>query len=254
MGISPVTLLDSTEAFLYPAWPAPGNVRALTTTRAGGVSDAPYASLNLADHVGDDARAVQENRQRLYERASLPAEPLWLNQVHGIDVVEAAHANAGTRADGAYTNQTGVVCAVLTADCLPVFVCDQAGTEVALLHAGWRGLVAGVIEAGLRRFRAPASELLVWFGPAIGASAYEVGADVRDAFVAHERRAAEAFAPKTAGKWTMDIYRLARHRLEGWGVRAIYGGDHCTATQSGLFFSYRRDGATGRMASLIWLE
>lgn len=242
------------DGFLYPHWPAPRRVRALTTTRMGGVSAAPYASFNLATHVGDDPRAVQENRQRLYERARLPAAPLWLNQVHGVDVVDAGEADEGARADGAYTNQSGTVCAVLTADCLPVFVCDQAGTEVALLHAGWRGLLAGVIEAGLRKFRAPASELLAWLGPAIGANAYEVGADVHDAFVARARRAAEGFAPKAAGKWTMDLYRLTRQRLEGRGVREIYGGDHCTATEPALFFSYRRDGVTGRMASLIWLE
>lgn len=247
-------MANSFDGFLYPDWPAPRNVRALTTTRAGGVSIAPYASFNLGAHVGDDPRAVQENRQRLYERARLPATPRWLTQVHGTDVIEADTAGDGVRADGAYTNTPEIVCAVLAADCLPIFVCDQAGTEVALLHAGWRGLAGGVIEAGLRKFRAPASELLAWLGPAIGASAYEVGADVRDAFVARDRAAAEAFAPKAAGKWTLDLYRAARDRLEKWGVREICGGGHCTVSEPELFFSYRRDGATGRMASLIWLE
>lgn len=237
---------------LYPDWPAPASVHALVTTRAGGVSRGRYGSLNLAAHVGDDARHVQLNRERL--RSQLPADPVWLTQVHGTDVVDAARAVAATRADGAVARTRGVVCAVLTADCLPIFLCNRQGTEVALLHAGWRGLAAGIVERGLAALRSPSAELLAWLGPAIGATAYEVGDDVRQAFARGDVQVQDAFAAGRPGKWYMDIGRVARQQLLDRGVRAIYGGDHCTATQADLFFSYRRDGATGRMASLIWLE
>lgn len=237
---------------LYPDWPAPESVHALVTTRAGGASVAGYRSLNLAEHVGDDPAHVQLNRGRL--RAHLPADPVWLAQVHGVDVVDVAHAAPGRRADGAFTRTRHTVCAVLTADCLPIFLCNRQGTEVALLHAGWRGLAAGVVERGLAALRSPADELLAWLGPAIGAQAYEVGEEVRAVFVSPQPEAGAAFARARAGKWYMDISRIARQRLSARGVRAIYGGDYCTATQSDLFFSYRRDGITGRMASLIWLE
>jgi len=237
--------------FIVPDWPAPVSVRALVTTRAGGVSRGPYRSLNLGVHVGDDPERVRENRARL--RTLLPADPVWLEQVHGSDVIDAAQAAPGTRADGAYTRTRGVICAVLTADCLPIFLCDRAGTEVALLHAGWRGLVGGVIERGLAVLRAPPEDRLAWLGPAIGPRAYEVGEEVREAFVSRRPEAAAAFTPARPGKWYLDLYALARQRLEALGVRAIHGGRYCTASQPELFFSHRRDGATGRMASLIWL-
>ncbi|HEX7044183.1 MAG TPA: peptidoglycan editing factor PgeF [Burkholderiales bacterium] len=239
------------QQFIVPDWPAPASVRALVTTRAGGVSRGAYCSFNLGAHVGDDPAHVRENRARL--RAVLPADPVWLEQVHGSDVVDAARAAPGTRADGAYTRSRGVICAVLTADCLPIFLCDRAGTEVALLHAGWRGLARGVIEQGLAALRAPPEDRLAWLGPAIGPPAYEVGGEVRDAFVSRRPEAAVAFAPARRGKWYLDLYALARQRLEALGVRAIHGGRYCTASQPELFFSHRRDGATGRMASLIWL-
>lgn len=239
--------------FLRPGWPAPANVRAATTMRADGASAAPYASLNLGDHVGDRISAVTENRRRMRAALDLPSEPVWLKQVHGIHVVDAATVSAGTTADGAYTANGGVVCAILTADCLPIFICNRAGTEVALLHAGWRGLVNGIIAKGLERFRAPATELLVWLGPAIGPAAYEVGEELRQIFVAHDANAAEIFRPGVRGKWYMDLYAAARQRLIAQGVRVISGGDYCTASQENLFFSHRRDGVTGRMASLIWL-
>lgn len=239
--------------FLRPDWPAPANVGAATTTRGGGASVAPYASLNLGDHVDDQTSAVAENRRRVRAGLALPGEPVWLKQVHGNRVVDAAGVPPGTTADGAYAAERGVVCAILTADCMPIFVCNRAGTEVALLHAGWRGLADGVIEKGLERFRAPGSELLVWLGPAIGPAAYEVGEELRDIFVVQDADAAEVFRPGARGKWYMNLYAAARRRLTARGVRAIYGGDYCTAAQANLFFSHRRDGVTGRMASLIWL-
>lgn len=240
--------------FLHPDWLAPSNVRALVTTRAGGASAGAFASFNLGAHTGDDSTAVHENRVRLRDAAALPADPVWLKQVHGTNVVDAAAVVPGTAADGAYSRRKRVVCAVLTADCLPVFVCNRQGTEVGLLHAGWRGLAAGIIEAGLRALRSPPGQLLVWLGPAISVKAYEVGDDVRTAFISRDPRAAEAFTAGTAGKWSMDLYRLARQRLAAQGVCSIYGGEYCTATQPDLFYSHRRDGVTGRMASLIWRQ
>jgi YfiH family protein len=225
----------------------------LTTVRAGGYSTGVYESFNLGDHVGDDPEAVQRNRARLRESLKIP-EPSWLKQVHGIDVVEAEFGVAGAVADGSYTEMVGTVCAVLTADCLPVFLCDRQGTKVALVHAGWRGLANGVIEAGVLALRLPADELLAWLGPGIGPEAYEVGDDVRHAFVEHDPDAATAFQAREHGKWLADMYALARQRLQGMGVGAVYGGDHCTFRERDRFFSYRRDGVTGRMASLIWLE
>lgn len=240
--------------FLRPDWPAPGNVHAATTTRIGGTSVNPYASLNLSGHVDDQADAVAENRRRLRAGLQLPNAPVWLKQVHGAEVVDAAIARAGTVADGAYTRNRGVVCAILTADCLPIFICNREGTEVALLHGGWRGLAGGIIEQGLGRFRAPAAELLVWLGPAIGPDAYEVGEELRQVFMAHDARAAQVFRAGARGKWYMDLYAAAHQRLAAHGVRTIYGGAYCTSTQANLFFSHRRDGVTGRMASLIWLD
>jgi YfiH family protein len=240
--------------FLRPDWPVSKKVHAVVTTRRGGASAGPYASFNLADHTGDDRTRVQQNRALLRDALKLPADPSWLKQVHGARVVDIAAVARGATADGAYAQASGVVCAILTADCLPIFACDRDGGEVALLHAGWRGLAAGVIEEGLQQFRAATRDLIVWLGPAIGAKAYEVGDEVRQAFLVHDREAASAFAPSVSGKWYMDIYQLARRRLAAAGVCSIHGGDYCTATQSDLFFSYRRDGATGRMASLLWLE
>ena len=236
---------------IVPNWPAPARVRAFTTTRVGGVSGGPYNSFNLADHVGDDPKQVQVNRKRLRQAADLPSEPVWLRQVHGTEVVDAAAGPA--TADGSFTDAAGTVCAILTADCVPIFLCDRRGTMVGALHAGWRGLAAGVIEAGVERMDVPGASLLAWLGPAIGPAAFEVGEDVRAAFVCADADAARAFVPSAHGRWLADLYQLARRRLERLGVTAVFGGDHCTATQADLFYSYRRDGATGRMASIIWL-
>ncbi|PKM45838.1 MAG: peptidoglycan editing factor PgeF [Gammaproteobacteria bacterium HGW-Gammaproteobacteria-1] len=234
---------------ILPTWPAPPNVHACATTRAGGVSTEPYASLNLGDHVGDDPAAVAENRARLCRELALPAEPLWLTQVHGTAVAEGA----GGCADASVAFGPGTVCTVMTADCLPLLLCDRAGTRVAAVHAGWRGLLAGVIEAAVARLDTPGAELLVWLGPAIGPDAFEVGEEVRAAFLAEDGGAAGAFRPSPAGRWLADIYALARRRLARCGVNAVYGGELCTYHDAERFYSYRRDGVTGRMASLIWL-
>lgn len=241
------------QQFIVPDWPAPANVRAAVTTRAGGASHAPYDGFNLGTHVGDDPVAVRENRSRLRTAFALPAEPLWLKQVHGIAVVDAAQGSTEPEADGAFATRPGAVCAVLTADCLPVLLCNRAGTKVAALHAGWRGLAGGVIEAGVKAMGVPGNELLAWLGPAIGPEAFEVGPEVRTVFMEHDTQAAQAFRAARDGKYLADIYLLARLRLQRLGVAAVYGGGFCTVTDSTRFFSYRRDGATGRMAALIWL-
>ena len=237
---------------LVPAWPAPTNVRALQTLRTGGCSPAPWNSFNLGNHVGDSPALVAANRTMLRER--LPAEPLWLQQVHGIAAVNADFEANLQEADAAIARQPGRVCAVMTADCLPVLLCDRAGRVVAAAHAGWRGLAAGVLEATIKKMDVPASDLLAWLGPAIGPKCFEVGDEVRATFVDKDPSATLAFDAKPSGKWLADIYTLARQRLQAAGVNSISGGDFCTFTEAERFFSYRRDGVTGRMASLIWLD
>ena len=239
--------------FIFPDWPAPANVRAAVTTRTGGVGHAPYDSFNLGTHVGDDLAAVLENRAHLRTALALPAEPVWLKQVHGVAVVDASQGSVEAEADGAFAAQPGAVCVVLTADCLPVLLCNREGTKVAALHAGWRGLAGGVIEAGVKALGVPGNDLLAWLGPAIGPANFEVGAEVRAAFVQHDTQAAQAFRVAREGKYLADIYLLARQRLQRLGVEEVYGGEFCTVTDNARFFSYRRDGVTGRMASLIWL-
>lgn len=238
---------------IVPDWPAPERVKSLMTTRAGGVSGAPWASLNLGDHVGDDPTHVAVNRVRL--RQLLPAEPGWLKQIHSARVVELEEGFA--EADASFTRQAARVCAVLTADCLPVLFCDRAGSVVAAAHAGWRGLAGGVLEATVAAMQVPPGEIMAWMGAAIGPQAFEVGDEVRLTFVARHPEAAAAFLPQSAsspGKWLADIYALARLRLTHIGVQAIYGGGRCTYNDPGNFYSYRRDGVTGRMASLIWID
>ncbi len=240
-------------SLLRPEWPAPNGVAACCTTRTGGVSQGPYASLNLAAHVGDDPVAVGENRRRLVEALKLPAMPRWLQQVHGCEVVEASDG-PGCAADAVVSGRPGEVCAVLTADCLPLLLCDRDGSEVGAVHAGWRGLAAGVVEAAVGRMQAPPERLLAWLGPAIGPEAFEVGEEVRGVFLEHDRAAAQAFRRSGGGRWLADLYRLARQRLASLGVAAVYGGTHCSFSEGARFYSYRRDGVTGRMASLIWIE
>lgn len=240
--------------WLLPEWPAPPWVRACTTTRGGGVSEASFASLNLAEHVGDNPKHVAVNRLRLLEALHLQAKPLWLNQVHGTTVVDAATVKPACEADASFASRPEIVCAVLTADCLPVLLCDGDGTRVAAVHAGWRGILAGVIENAVRALHCSGSQLLAWLGPAIGPRAFEVGNEVRDAFVAADPQAALAFEPAAGGRWLADIYMLARQRLASVHVTAVYGGNWCTVNDAERFYSYRRDGVTGRMASLIWLD
>ena len=251
MSVRTKTMRD--ERWILPDWPAPPRVRAYTTTRKGGVSQGPYTSMNPADHVGDDPVAVAQNRQRLRQLLQLPGEPLWLQQVHGTASVNAAESTALPAADASWCQQAGVVCAVLTADCLPLLLCDRHGRSIAAVHAGWRGLAAGVIEQTVAAMGTPADGLLAWMGPAISQAAYTVGDEVRAEFIKQQTGAAAAFQPG-AGRWQADLYELARQRLATCGVAAVYGGEHCSALQPDEFFSFRRDGATGRMASLIWLE
>lgn len=237
---------------LFPDWPAPENVKAVITTRAGGVSVAPYDSLNLGTHVGDDARAVAENRRRL--QTFLGCEAAWLNQVHGVAVVEADPTQILT-ADASWSATPNIACTIMTADCLPVLFCNRAGTRVAAAHAGWRSLVGGVLEASVSALDCAPSEVLTWLGPAIGPRAFEVGAEVREAFMACHPQAAAAFVPSVnAGRFMANLYQLARVRLAAVGVTAIYGTERCTFTEEAQFFSYRRAAQTGRLASLIWLN
>ncbi len=239
---------------IAPDWPAPPWVRACCTTRAGGVSAGPYASLNLGDHVGDVPPRVAANRAILRQNLNLPGEPLWLKQVHGCCVAGTGDSSPGCEADAAIARAPGQVCAVMTADCLPLLVCDLQGRSVAAVHAGWRGLAAGVIESALASLQADPADLLVWLGPAIGPDAFEVGPDVRAAFLAADPGVAHAFRNRPRDKWLADIYTLARARLAAVGVGYVFGGDLCTFADPRRFFSFRRDGATGRMASLIWIE
>jgi YfiH family protein len=237
---------------LMPDWPAPAHVKAVTTTRQGGVSKGPYDSLNLAMHVGDDPVAVKNNRSRVKEVLELPDEPAWLTQVHGSHIADAATC-IDDEADGSYSYQQGVVCTVLTADCLPLLLCDRQGKRVAAAHAGWKGLAAGVIEAAVSSLQRDPGEIYAWLGPAIGPGMFEVGSEVRDIFIEIDITAESAFMPKTGDKWLADIYQLAWQRLAALGVSHVYGGNYCTYTQDDWFYSYRRDGVTGRMASMIWL-
>lgn len=249
-----MTSAEMTKAWLRPQWPAPQNVRALVTTRAGGVSTGPYASLNLGAYVGDDPAALAENRRRLRTRAQLPDEPVWLRQVHGREVVELnADSAPGIEADGAVTGTIGVVCAVLTADCLPVLFCNRTGSRVGVAHAGWRGLASGVLEACVDALGERPEELRAWLGPAIGPSAFEVGDEVLEAFVARHPVAQSAFVPSPSGRWLADLYLLARLRLAACGVSSVFGGGYCTYSDTQRFYSYRRERTSGRMASLVWL-
>ncbi|HYQ37368.1 MAG TPA: peptidoglycan editing factor PgeF [Pseudomonas sp.] len=237
---------------LLPDWPAPANVRACVTTRAGGVSVAPFDSFNLGDHVEDDPVAVAENRRRL--QALLGCRAAWLQQVHGAAVVEADPTTLAV-ADASWSSTPSVACAIMTADCLPVLFCDRAGRRVAAAHAGWRSLAGGVLEASAAALDCPAEQVLVWLGPAIGPQAFEVGAEVREAFVARHAEAAAAFVPSVnPGRFMADLYQLARIRLAAIGVMAVYGGGLCTFSDTERFYSYRRASRTGRLASLIWLE
>ncbi|MGB0722323.1 MAG: peptidoglycan editing factor PgeF [Gammaproteobacteria bacterium] len=252
--------VDSIPGFVAADWPAPVGVHGLCTTRRGGTSQAPFDSLNLGDHMGDDPQAVARNRLAVERALKLPRTPVWLQQVHGVRAVDAgtpesALAETPICADASVAHRPGAVCVVMTADCLPVLFCDRAGHHVGAAHAGWRGLAAGVLERTVAAMGVPAADLLAWMGPAIGPDAFEVGDEVRAEFIRTDPQAAEAFRPGAqAGKWMADLYTLARQRLQRAGVEAVSGGGFCTFSDERRFFSYRRDGTTGRMASLAWID
>jgi hypothetical protein len=237
---------------IVPEWPAPPHVRALITTRNGGVSRGPFASFNLGLRAGDDLKAVIANRA--YLRRLLPQEPKWLGQQHGTAVAEVDGIEGPPPADASIARRPGTVCVIMVADCVPVLLTDKRGMLVAAAHAGWRGLARGIIENTVQGMGVPPEELLAYLGPGIGPKAFEVGADVYDTFVGQDTLAASAFAPGRAGKWYGDIYMLARLALERAGVSRVYGGGLCTVSDPLRFYSYRRDQITGRMAALIWRE
>ncbi|MDZ4202613.1 MAG: peptidoglycan editing factor PgeF [Gallionella sp.] len=239
------------EHCIIPDWPAPANVRTLQTTRLGGFSAAPYASLNLGGHVGDDPLAVARNRNSL--NLLLPSEPVWLEQVHGTAVAEADSAGCLVTADACIARHRASVCVVMTADCLPILLCDEQGGVVGAVHAGWRGLCDGVIEATVHAMDVAPQRLMAWLGPAISREFFEVGDEVREAFLSVQPQAVSAFVAGSQGKWFADLYALARQRLDTLGIARIYGGTHCTYREGEQFYSYRRDGRTGRMGTFIWL-
>jgi len=244
--------MSLSEHLIIPDWPAPFNVKALQTTRAGGISSPPYDSLNFGDHVGDSPLAVERNRILL--NRLLPSEPVWLKQMHGTVVVSADTANCLPQADACIARHRAAVCVVMTADCLPILLCDTQGSVVGVAHAGWKGLAAGVIEATVRAMEAAPENIMAWLGPAISQDEFEVGDEVRAAFLAIQPQAIDAFIPGRSGKWYADLYALARLRLNALGINRIYGGGSCTYRDRHRYFSYRRDGATGRMGTFIWLE
>jgi|AZIH01.1.fsa_nt_gi YfiH family protein len=251
--------MTSDLPLIEPIWPVLPGVRALCTTRIGGVSQPPWDSLNLGDHVGDKLGDVVENRSRLVRRAGLGTGRLaWLNQVHGTRIVEAELGNLNRLpdADASFTREPGIACVILTADCLPVVLADRMGRVVGAAHAGWRSLCGGVLENLVEAMAVPPDGLLAWMGPAIGPGQFEVGPEVRAAFLAVDPRASSAFSEAGArpDHFMADIYQLARQRLQGAGVNAVYGGGFCTVTDAARFYSYRRDGQTGRMATLVWLS
>ena len=240
--------------WITPDWPAPARVKAAATLRTGGVSEGTFASFNLGAHVGDDANAVAENRRLLKAALQLPAEPTWLNQVHGTMVIDATEAaTPRPAADASVAFGPGAVCVVLTADCLPVLFCDRAGTRVAAAHAGWRGLVGGVLAETIKALGVPPSELLAWLGPAIEQDAFEVGPEVLEQFVTRDPNNGAAFQTNARGRWQADLYRLARNELARLGVTSVHGGGFECFADRERFFSYRRDPRTGRMATLVWL-
>lgn len=271
--------MSGIKHWLTPDWPAPANIHAATTLRTGGVSVGVYGSLNPAMHVGDDADLVTQNRQIIKSLLGLPSDPVWLDQIHSHRAVQAVTSQPLQQADASYTSESGIVCAVMTADCLPLLMCSTDGSQVAAVHAGWRGLLTGVVSNTVSAMQIPLDppfakreagqfdtadsnsslckrggrgDLLVWLGPAIGPDCFEVGAEVRDAFLAKSAVFIPAFKPQSNGKWLADIYQLARIDLGLLGIDKVYGGGFCTVTEQERFYSYRRDKQTGRMATLIW--
>lgn len=249
-------------AFIQPNWPAPPNVKAVVTTRHAPdekkqkLLTSPYDGFNLASHVGDQPKNVQANRHLLEKTLGLSGSPCWLDQRHSCRVIDVHDYPQGTlpQADASFSNRPGPACVVQTADCLPVLFCDKQGTSVAAAHAGWKGMADGILEATVDRLKLKPGNLLVWLGPAIGPDAYEIDRPVYEAFIKRDPKAEQAFGPSRPGHWYMNLYTLARQKLIACGIDIIYGGGFCTYTHPELFYSYRRNPVTGRMASLIWLE
>ena len=239
-------------SLIYPDWPAPNNVSAISTTRQGGFSLQPYDELNLGTHVGDDINRVTKNRRIVEKIAALPESPRWLNQVHGTIVARANNWQQGDKADAIISYSLNQVCTIMTADCLPILLCNQQ--QVAAIHAGWRGLASGVIEKTLQQFNCSPKEIITWLGPAIGSTKFKVGTDVFQSFTQQSSKAKQAFQQTDENHYLADIYLLAKQRLNAYGTYAVFGGKYCTVSETDHFFSYRRDGVTGRMASMIWLN
>jgi polyphenol oxidase len=244
--------MNSSQHWLQPDWPTPTNIHAVTTLRTGGVSLGEYGSLNPASHVGDDSALVTCNRRIIRSMLNLPSEPVWLNQTHSNLAVQAVITSNPLDADASFTQEPGIVCAVMTADCLPLLVCSSDGAKIAAIHAGWRGLLNGIIDNTLSALQT--TDLLIWLGPAIGPEHFEVGEEVRSLFLSKSMNYTPAFKQHTPGKWLADIYELARINLRTLGIKNIYGGHYCTVTDKKQFYSYRRDKVTGRMATLIWRD
>lgn len=246
---------DNSRIVWLPAtWPAPAHIHAGTTTRTGGISPAPYATFNLADHVGDNPAYVDHNRKLLRKSLGLTASPCWLTQQHGNRIVDIMEPCINQEGDGAYTTHKHRTCVVLTADCLPLLLCDARGTQISAVHIGWRGYSKNIIPNAISRFSSPTRDLLAWIGPCISAEHYEVGADVHTACMQVTGDSGIGFASTRRHHWRADLVALVRFQLQACGVRDIHGGDHCTFAEAERFFSHRRDGVTGRMASLIWME
>lgn len=240
--------------FITPDWTMPDHIQAYTTTRKGGISSTPYDSLNLANHVNDAAENVEKNRKTLATALKLPTSPLWLQQTHSTEVINSQDWYEGIEADAIYCNQINHICAIMTADCLPLLLSNESGTEVAAIHAGWRGLADGIIEKTIAQFDDAAEHIYAWLGPAIGPEKFEVGQDVYETFLSHDPMAEVAFQATDDSHFLADIYQLARLRLRQHGISRLSGGHYCTMTDASRFFSYRRDGETGRMVSLIWIS
>ena len=257
-------MTDTTDSFLVPDWPAPDSIGAAVSLRSGGISKAPYLTNNMALHVGDNSVKVHKNRTNLGDRLKLKSIPVWLDQVHGNDVIYAPDIAVSCKADGSFSDKPDVVCAVLTADCLPILICNESGTEVAAIHAGWRSLSSGIVRNALTHFSAPCRTIMAFLGPAIGQNVYEVGAEVKAEFESnalsksHQRQISDAFFPNhlniKAGSYMADLYKLARAEFLACGVASVYGGNSCAFSDSERFYSYRRDPITGRNASLIWIK
>lgn len=241
------------DTLIYPDWPAPENIKAICTTRIAGFSLPPYDALNIATHVGDSLDTVNKNREYLYKAADLPESPRWLSQTHETCVLNSHDWQPDIQADAMISTSINHVCTIMTADCLPILLCTQQGNTVAAIHAGWRSLAAGIIEQTINKFNHSPPNIMAWLGPAIGSTQFEVGKDVYQIFTHNDPKAEQAFQQTDSSHYLANIYSLAKQRLNKLGITAIYGGDYCTVTDEQQFFSYRRDGITGRMASMIWI-